>query len=45
MSTQLKINSFKSIELFAQDQSVSKKFPMLASPGLYLDILSEIYVL
>ncbi len=30
-------------ELFAQDPSVSKKFPTLASPRLYLDIFFHIY--
>ncbi len=37
-------NSFKS-ELMAQDKTVSKEFPMLASPSLYLDIFLQIYAL
>jgi hypothetical protein len=30
-------------ELFGLDQSVSKKFPTLARPRLYLDIFFQIY--
>ncbi len=30
-------------ELFAQDPTVSKEFPMLASPSLYLVILSNLW--
>ncbi len=30
-------------ELFRLEQSVSKKFPMLASPRMYLDIFFQIY--
>jgi hypothetical protein len=30
-------------ELFAQDPTVSKEFPMLASPRLYLVIFFQIY--
>ncbi len=42
MSTQLLKNP-SNLWLFGQDQSVSKKFPMLASPRLYLDIFFQIY--
>ena len=43
MSTQLK--KFLQInELFAQDPTVSKEFPTLASPRLYLVILSNLCV-
>jgi hypothetical protein len=37
VNTTLK-KSFKSYELFMQDPTVSKEFPMLASSRLYLDI-------
>jgi len=30
-------------ELFAKDPTVSKEFPMLTSPRLYLDIFFQIY--
>jgi hypothetical protein len=42
MLTQLK-NSFKSMSCSGVTISVSKKFPMLASPRLYLGIFFQIY--
>ncbi len=42
MSTKLK-EFLQIYELFRWDTSVSKKFPMVASPRLYLDIFFQIY--
>ncbi len=42
MSTQLK-KFLQIYELLRQDTSVSKKFPMLTSPRLYLVIFFQIY--
>ncbi len=42
MSSQLK-KFLQIYELFAQDPTVSKEFPMLASPRLYLDIFFQNY--
>ncbi len=41
VNTALKI--LQIYELFTQDPSVSERFPMLASPRLYLDIFFQIY--
>jgi hypothetical protein len=43
MSTQVFKKILQIYELFVQDPTVFKKFPMLASPRLYLDIFFQIY--